>query len=305
MLNLGYACMNMELSSKGITAARTCRKATFESKGLPHVGQLFESNLQSLIKIMLWNVNNNYSLFRMSSDMAPWASEYKLEDLPNWEKCEQLIKQVGHIAKTNGIRLSFHPGQFVCLASKNEKVVKNAIKDLEIHGQLMDLMGMPRNRWAKINIHMGGAYGDREDAASRFLENFAKLSQSVQTRLTLENDDRPNLFSTEDLYKLICSRTDIPIVFDYHHHAAHTGGMSEQEALEMAISTWGDVKPTCHYSESAQLERGEKAPFRAHSKFIYSKIEDYGHDLDVMVEAKNKEEAVAKYLKDWGEENAL
>ena len=300
MLNLGYACMNMELSAKGITAARTCRKATFESKGLDHVAELFESNLNSFIKIMEWNVQNNYTLFRMSSDMSPWSSEYNLEDLPNWEKCQQMLKQVGNIARENGIRLSFHPGQFVCLASKNEKVITNAMKDLETHGKLMDEIGMPRNRWAKINIHMGGAYGDLQSAADRFLENFAKLSPSVQTRLTLENDDRPNLFSTKDLFELICQRSDIPIVFDYHHHAAHPGNMSEKDALEMAISTWGDVKPTCHYSESAQLERGKAAPFRAHSKFIYSKINDYGHDLDVMVEAKNKEEAVAKYIKDWG-----
>jgi len=186
------------------------------------------------------------------------------------------------------------------LASKNKKVITNAMKDLETHGKLMDEMGMPRNRWAKINIHMGGAYGDLQSAAGRFLENFAKLSSSVQSRLTLENDDRPNLFSTKDLFELISDVSDIPIVFDYHHHAAHPGGVSEKDALEMAILTWGDVKPTCHYSESAQLERGKAAPFRAHSKFIYNKINDYGHDLDVMVEAKNKEEAVAKYIKDWG-----
>ncbi len=302
-INLGYACINMHLSeTEKNTPARTCRKATFLEKGLPHVGMLFEQNIYNLIAILKWNYRNGFTLYRMSSDMAPWCSEYNLEDLPNWETCKDLLAKAGAYARETGQRLSFHPGAFTVLAGKNPATLKKSLHELEIHGKIMDTMGLPRTRYAKINIHLGGAYGDKDAAIARFIENYKKLSPAVTTRLTLENDDRPNLYTTRDLVEKVFPHTGIPVVFDYHHHLCHPGDDTVKQALDLAVSTWGDVKPTTHYSETAQKDK-PKAVFRAHSIMVEGYINTYGHDIDCVIEAKGKERAVQGYLALYGKEN--
>jgi hypothetical protein len=101
------------------------------------------------------------------------------------------------------------------------------------------------------------------------------------------------IFSTLELFEGVYPRTGIPIVFDYHHHGFCTGGISEKDALEIAISTWGDIKPVVHYSESrAEEKKDPKIRAHAHSDYVNGPIDDYGYDLDVMIEAKAKELAL-------------
>lgn len=306
-ISLGYACMNLTLTEKEkLVTARTCRKKTFREKGISYIGELFKQNVLTIQRILRWNVENNFKVYRMSSDIAPWCSEYELEDLPNWKELVKLMNEAGQYAKDNGIRLSFHPGAFTVLAGTNQKTIKKSIKELEAHGKIMDCLLQPRSRMAKINIHVGGTYGDMPSAASRWVDNSRLLSDAVLSRITLENDDRPKLYSTRDLYNLIYSKTGIPIVFDYHHHLACTGGDDTETALKLAASTW-ECKPCTHYSESARTEwkeeSGERQPmFRAHSKMVQNKIDSYGLDIDVVVEAKNKEQACMHYRGLYGEE---
>ena len=289
---LGYACINATLRKKHkIRLNRRAIKATYESKGLPHIGSLVQQNLEDMYKVLQWNVENKIRVFRLSSDITPWGSEYEFTDLPNATEVMALFKKCGQFALDNDIRLSFHPGQFCVLASPKEHVILNAISDLELHGRLMDAFQQPRNHLAKINIHLGGAYGDKQKAAMQFNKNFHRLSDAVKTRLTIENDDRLNLFSTKELYDYVYSDTGIPIVFDFHHHAIHPDGLSQQEGLALAFKTW-QVRPCTHYSESRQIEDPSCSLVRAHSTLIYSEIPDHGMDFDCVVEAKGKELAI-------------
>jgi len=302
-INLGYACINMELSNRPkkdrITTNRSMIKRTFLSKGVRYASELAELNTRDILPILVWNQRHNIKVFRMSSCLFPWASEYMLEDLPDWNKISDNLRKAGDYAKKKNIRLSFHPGPFNILASDKDHVIRNSIVDLSIHGKIMDIMGMPRNHYAKINIHVGASYGNRKSAMERFCKNFNLLNDSVKSRLTVENDDRANLFSTKDLYEGIYKNTGCPIVFDYHHHKFCSGELSEKDALELAMSTWGKIVPTCHYSESACLKEGKKKVENAHSDYIYDKIENYGHRLDIVIEAKAKEKALMKYRQDW------
>jgi len=289
---LGYACINATLRKKHkIRMNRKAIKATYESKGLPHIGSLVQQNLEDMYRVLQWNVENKIRVFRLSSDITPWGSEYEFTDLPNATEVMALFKKCGQFALDNDIRLSFHPGQFCVLASPKEKVILNAISDLELHGRLMDAFQQPRNHLAKINIHLGGAYGDKAKAAAQFNKNFHRLSDAVKTRLTIENDDRENLFSTQELYDYVYTHTGIPIVFDFHHHSIHPDGLSEQEGLALACKTW-QVRPCTHYSESRQIEDPSCSLTRAHSTLVYSEIPDHGLDFDCVVEAKGKELAV-------------
>tara|TARA_B100000674_G_scaffold451801_1_gene422880 strand:- start:175 stop:918 length:744 start_codon:yes stop_codon:yes gene_type:complete len=239
---------------------------------------------------------NGYDFYRLSSDMAPWKTEYDWNDLKDIEEIKQWFHSAGTMAKTHGVRLTAHPGPFNVLVSPNENVVLNTIKDLTIHGDEFDMMGLSRTPYNKLNIHCNGVYGDKLSAMDRFCKNFERLPESVQTRLTVENDDKASMYSVKDLM-YIHERIGIPIVFDYHHHKFNTGDLSEREALELAISTWpDDITPVVHYSESRSKEQlDEKIKPQAHSDYVIDYIDTYGHEVDIMVEAKHKELAVNKY----------
>ena len=294
MTNLGYACINMTLRKDKITTNRSMIKRTFLKEGITRSSDLALQNTRDLIEIIKWNHKNGFKLFRMTSDLIPWASEFSLSSMPDYRKISILLNGAGNLAAKYGQRITSHPGPFNVLVSPNERVVNNTIRDLSIHGEIFDLMGLSRTPYNKINIHCNGVYGDKQSAMDRFCKNFERLPESVQTRLTVENDDKASMYSVKDLM-YIHERIGIPIVFDYHHHKFCTGDMTEQEALELAMSTWGDIKPIVHYSESRTLE-DETAKPQAHSDYIYSKIDTYGHDLDIVVEAKAKELTVLNYL---------
>ena len=257
--NYGYACINMQLSNPQdfggkakdrVTTNRSMIKKTFQERGIEYASSLSLLNVLDLQKILEWNVEHGVKFFRLSSNVFPWASEYQLHDLPDYEAIWEACERAGNYAREHGIRLTSHPGPFNKLASPKESVFQNTKRDLEIHGEFFDMLGLPRDHYAKINIHVGAAYGNKPVALDTFVKNFERLPASVTSRLTVENDDRPSLYSTQELYDGVFTRTGIPIVFDYHHHGFCTGDLSEQQALELAISTWGDIKPVVHYSES-------------------------------------------------------
>ena len=63
------------------------------------------------------------------------------------------------------------------------------------------------------------------------------------------------------------------------------------------MSTWGDIKPVVHYSESRSIEQlDESIRPQAHSDYVLDYIDTYGNDVDIMIEAKHKELAVKKYM---------
>lgn len=324
---LGYACINMTLAEEGVSCNRTMIKKTFEAKGLPYASELILSNLKGLKRIVQWNNDNGIKVYRMSSSMFPWMSHYEFSDLPDYKEICTRLSDIGKLAIDNDQRLSFHPGQFCVLASKSEKVVLNAINELDKSAEIMDLMGLPKSRMAKINIHVGGAYGDKKSALERFCKNYLRTSSSVQARLTVENDDKASMYSVLDLYHGVFKEVQIPIVFDYHHHKFQTGGLDEETALALAGSTWRiGIRQCTHYSESRREEQtlivenlmsknnitsdnlhdwptietlhkeASKIKLQAHSDYITEEIKDYGLDIDVVIEAKAKELTVFDYF---------
>ena len=295
-MNLGYACINMSLG-KNVTTNRSMVKRTFEAKGLDYVSELALANSKDVLKILVWNKNNNIKFFRLSSAMVPWGDGLDLTTLKDYNEISTALSKAGDYAKANGIRITSHPGPFVVLTSPKENVVEAAIKDLELHGKIFDLLGLSQTPYNKINIHCNGVYGDKLSAMDRFCENYLKLSDSVKKRLTVENDDKASMYNVKDLM-YIHNRINIPIVFDYHHHLFNTGDLSEEEALKLAITTWSDITPVVHYSESKALhEENNKLKPQAHSDYIKSLPNTYGLDVDIMVEAKAKELAILPFIK--------
>ena len=299
-MGLGYACINLTLAKNNpkITTNRSMVKKTFLNKGAIYAGELALQNVKDIIKILEWNLKNNIFFFRISSDIFPWASHYNISNLPQYNEIKDKLLEAGNFAKKNNIRITAHPGPFNVLVSPNENVIKNTFIDLKMHGELFDMMKLEKSVYNKINIHCNGVYGDKKSAMERFCINYKKLPISIQSRLTVENDDKETMYSVKDLM-FIHEKIGIPIVFDYHHHKFCTGGLSEKEALKLAISTWPkNIKPVVHYSESKSVhEKNNKIKLQAHSDFIHKIPNTYGYDLDIMVEAKAKELAIADFLK--------
>lgn len=297
-MNLGYACINVTLSEKGITTNRGMIRKTYLERGVQYASRLALQNVQNLLKIVEWNVEHGIKVFRVTSELFPWASEYKLESLPDFAEISSVLEAVGR----HPVRLTSHPGPFNKLAGSGT-TLDNTIRDLEIHSQIFDLMGLPATHWHKINIHVGGAYGDKMETLKRFASNFQLLSENLRGRLTVENDDKPGLFTVADLVPLH-QKTGIPIVFDYFHHRLHPGSQTEEEAFTTAFNTW-TLKPIFHFSSSRKVYEDPAAKKEAHSDWVHEPINTYGKDIDLVLETKMKELSVLKYLQQWGNNTIL
>jgi len=262
-------------------------------------------------------------LFRVSSGLFPWMDEYDFKDLKDYKLIEITLRSVGELAERFNQRLTFHPGPFNCLASYNPDVVAKTVRELDKHSEQFNIMGFEPSNYNKINIHVGGSYDDKEATLERFCKNFELLADHTKKRLVVENDDSANEYSVRELYEGVHKRIGIPITFDYYHHKFNTGGLTEEEALKLAATTWPTgIKQCCHYSESRRKEQLfelnkvlkqnnllleeltpdsvfyemkkeiDKIKEIAHSDYIYKEINTYGLDVDIVVEAKMKEQAI-------------
>jgi UV DNA damage endonuclease len=291
-------CNEGKKKKEHISVNRGMVKKTFEAKGLPYVSELVIENLKDTLKLLDYNISKNILVYRLSSDSFPWMSEYKFQDLPNFDTIQDYLTQIGNKVKDNDIRVSYHPGPFNVLASENPKVVDKTVYELNQHAEIMDLMGLDKTHYYPINIHINTTKPSKEDAAARFVMNLGRLSRSCVSRLTVENDDSPNQYSVEDLYSMIYMQVGVPIVFDQHHFNYGPQDASMESALRTAHSTWGKIKPLTHMS-SPRTHEDTTSIATAHADYIYEKIQTFGLDFDIEIEAKAKDLAVLRYINEF------
>ncbi|KAK0476732.1 endonuclease Uve1 [Armillaria novae-zelandiae] len=303
----GYACLNTILRSKrpaaeSIFCSRTCRIDTIKKNGMEWVKDLGRKNCQDLLSIIQWNDENNIRFMRISSEMFPFASHatygYSLD------YCTPLLSQVGALASQLGHRLTMHPGQFTQLGSPRAEVVQSSLRELQYHAEMMERNGA-RCGWSNDCSFVrqgGGVYEDKAATIERIKETITRvLPKNVRERLVLENDEL--CYNAEDLLPL-CEELDIPLVFGkshYHHDALHPSSISRREIIERANAIWirRGIKPKQHLSEprpgaETLMER------RAHADRCQSLPEELPEDMDLMIEAKDKEQAVLHLYRIYG-----
>ncbi|GAA5902644.1 hypothetical protein JCM8208_007027 [Rhodotorula glutinis] len=295
---LGYACLNTILRKykPPVFCSRTCRIDTIlkEDKGMPYLKELARQNVLDLVKLIEWNAEHHIFFMRMSSEMAPFAAhpdyQYSLDYM------DKELKAVGEVANRLGVRLTTHPGQFTQLGSPRQVVVENAWRDLEYHNEMMDRMGLGKD--SVMIIHGGGVFGDKAAALERFKKNYQECSQGVKNRLVLENDEI--CYNVDDLLP-VCEELNIPIVFDYHHDSLFPSSQTPAELLPRMLATWErkGIRPKFHLSEP---RRGAETLMekRAHADRCQRLPDALPDDIDLMIEAKDKEQAVFHLYRIYG-----
>jgi UV DNA damage endonuclease len=287
-MRIGYPCINTTIGCK---AGRTFRLKSYSEERLIATVQ---NNLDCLARILEFNDQNNLLFFHITSDLVPFASHPVCRF--NWQKHfgAQLL-QIGRTITRHRMRISMHPDQFIVINSPSEEVMENSIRELAYHAEVLDLMGLDSS--AKIQIHVGGVYGDRAQSMARFIRRYAALNDTIKRRLVVENDDRS--YALADCLK-VSAKTGIPVLFDAFHHQVHSRGESPAEALHLAAQTWKtkDGLPMVDYSQPAPGKtRGSHAAsidLRWFRRFL---SETSPLDFDVMLEIKDKEKSALKAVK--------
>ncbi len=290
MIRLGLCCMFRDQPIKFGTTTATAIAKMKRPDALTKLAGLCMANADALLAALRFCSENGIGCFRVVSQILPLRTHptcgYEVEELPDGDEIVRRFKACGKFVKKHKLRTCFHPDQFVVLNSQRPEVVDSSIRELEYQAEVAEWIGAD-----VINIHGGGAYGDKPKALADFTRSLDRLSSRVRSRLTVENDDK--IFTPFDLLP-ICEATGIPLVYDVHHHRCNRDGLSVEEATERAFATW-DREPMFHLSSPLEGWDGPK-PERHHDFIDVKDFPTCWFDLKltVEVEAKAKEAAVLK-----------
>ena len=260
------------------------------------------TNARDITKMVRWNEHFGIRFMRLSSEMFPFASHpeygYKLAPFAS-----EMLAEAGQVIADLGHRVTTHPGQFTQLGSPRPEVIRNSVRDLEYHDEMLSLLKLPeqQDRDAVMILHMGGTFGNKEETLQRFRKNYAKLSDSIKRRLVLENDDVG--WSVHDLLP-ICQELNIPLVLDFHHHniifeksKVREGTKDIMDLFPVIRETWTrkGITQKMHYSEQtpAAITPTQR---RKHSPRVTT-LPPCAVDMDLMIEAKDKEQAVFELMR--------
>ncbi|KAI7556086.1 UV-damage [Hortaea werneckii] len=329
---LGYACLNTYLraSNPPVFSSRTCRiqsilehrhplqnpdepehptknkpdksKPADVELGKRYLENICLANVKDISKMIRWNERYHIRFLRLSSEMFPFASHpeygYKLAPFAS-----EALAEAGRVIGELGHRVTTHPGQFTQLGSPRKQVIENAFRDLEYHDEMLSLLKLPeqQDKDAVMIMHMGGIFDGKEETLQRFRENYAHLSQSVKNRLVLENDDV--CYSVHDLLP-ICEELNIPFVLDYHHHNIVFDSDKIREGTKDIMDLYPRIKVTwdrkgitqkMHYSEPTPPAVTPRQR-RKHNPRPMT-LPPCSPDMDLMIEAKDKEQAVFELMR--------
>lgn len=257
---------------------------------LARLGELCRGNAEALMAALQFCAGHCIGAFRINSQILPVKTHaeagYDVSELPGGAGIIKGFEACGRFAREQNVRLSFHPDQFVVLNSPNPKTLAHSLAELNYQAEVADWVGADT-----LNIHGGGAYGDKVAALAALRRNIERLPGPVRTRLTLENDDK--VYTPADLLP-VCADTGVPLVYDVHHHRCLRDGLSIREATGLARKTW-TTEPLFHISSPLE---GWDAPMpERHHDYIDAPDfpkEWLGWPLTVEVEAKAKELAVRR-----------
>ncbi len=295
MIRLGLCCINTELRKKDIFCSRTVIRKNFTVK---KAQELSIKNISDIEKMAEWNAKNNIYVFRISSDIFPHFTDEETEPY-SLDFAKEALKKAGDICKKYGQRITMHPGQYNQVGAKDKKVFDNTIKDLKMHADILDMMGMDKD--SVLCVHGGGVYGNIDETIDRWIKQFSELPLNVQQRLAIENCER--CYSVVDCLK-IAESCNIPLIFDCHHYDCYNLEKKEdidiKDYMDRVVDTWKrrSIRPLFHISEQRPGARvGTHSDFIEKLPSYYLSFPKKYGNLDIEIEAKMKEQAIMKLYK--------
>ena len=298
-IRLGYVAIALNLEK--VTSSSTLTYSRYlklnENERLKKLKEVTYSNIDALEKILRYNIDNNIHFYRMTSNLIPLATHPDIM----WDYLKYFRKDleyIGKIIKDNNLRVDAHPDQFNVINSDKENVVENTIKNLNMQVDLFEAM---KYEEGKMVIHIGGAKGGKDIASQRFIENLDKFPKRIVERLILENDDKT--FNAMEVLD-ICNKTNLPMVFDIHHHNCNKCNEDLEILLPEIFKTWDNdiLVPKMHFSSPREFENDRKhsdyIDTKSFLEFIYTVKEVVNKDFDIMIEAKKKDITLNKLVND-------
>ncbi len=284
-MRIGYPCINRSI---GCRANKTFRLKSYSENRLI---ETVAGNLECLEKILCYNIQNDILFFRITSDLVPFAS-HPVCTLKWQNYFHKRFREIGNVISRHGVRISMHPDQFILLNSPDDGVTERSIKELAYHAEVLDLMELDQT--AKIQLHAGGVYGDKEKSIARFIRRYNVLDATIRHRLVIENDDK--LYDLADCLR-ISANTGIPVILDTFHHEVNNSGQSLNQAVASTSATWGtrDGLPLLDYSsQHPDGVKGRHAETIDTDHFQRFLSATRPHEFDVMLEIKDKELSARK-----------
>lgn len=287
VMKIGYPCINRSLPCR---SSHTFRLRSYTDERLLATA---EENLACLGEILRYNAVQGILFFRITSDLIPFASHPVCT--ADWQDAfRERFFELGAYIRDHRMRISMHPDQFILLNAKDPDILDRSIRELVYHAEILDLLGLDRT--ARIQLHVGGVYGDRRAGIARFIDRYLQLEEPVLRRLAIENDD--NRYGIRDCLH-VHRDTGVPIIFDSLHHRVNSSGESVAEVFPEVAATWGsgDGIPMVDYSSQDPGGRpGKHAGTIDLPDFLGFVEEIRPFDADVMLEIKDKEKSALRVI---------
>ena len=299
-LRFGFVAMSLHLGKASPSQTMTLKyflKIKDREAALRGITSIARSNLTNTLRILRYSYISGVYLYRFTSKLIPLYGHKLTKDWDIISFLKKDLKAIGDYVLNNGLRVSFHPDHYTVINSPDPQVVTRSIEDLKRHINILEAMGLDEK--SKLVIHIGGGYKDKAAAKKRFIRNWLKLPENIRKRVTLENDDK--IFTAAETLEM-CMQLGIPMVLDIHHHWCNKGAGELTNLVELFFQTWGNsgLPPKIHVSSP----KSEK-DFRSHADHVnprdvmsFLQLVKNEQDLDIMVEAKKKDEAMFKLVQE-------
>lgn len=296
-IRLGYVAISMRLGKK-ITSSSTVTFANYNKlntaeKKAEKLRSVALSNLTDLSRILEYNGENHVHFYRITSALVPLVTHPEVGYWGHREIFEKDFKHIGNIIKKYNMRVDTHPDEFNVINSTNPRVVLNTKTNLICQTEWFQDMNYKEG---KMVIHVGGATGGKEEGIKRFITNFSQYPDEITSRIIIENDDKT--YTAKEVLNL-CETLKTPMVLDVHHHNCNNNGESLEDMLEAVFNTWNNEKlpPKIHFSSPREHEKDRK-----HADYInpydftefLDKAKKFDRDFDIMLECKQKDDALFK-----------
>ncbi|MCS7309745.1 MAG: UV DNA damage repair endonuclease UvsE [Armatimonadota bacterium] len=283
MIRWGYPCENVTLdaSTNHTLQLRNAREERIREK--------FEQNLRDLWRMLEWNVQQGIALFRIGQHLVPFASHPSFPY--DWYAAHaDALRSVGEFAREHGLRLSMHPGQYVNVGSPHAEVVERSLAELRYSARVLEALGLPD---CVLIVHLGGVYEGHASTGRRLVQHLRGEEQILRW-LALEHDER--LWSLRQVLP-VAEQLGVPVIVDNLHHRLNPDGLTLREAVRLGISTWNGRRPKLHLSSQEEGKRPGAHAGRICPEDLHELLDALdGAEVDIMVEAKDKELAVLPLL---------